>query len=65
MSESAKDLKEKAMEFPPRDRAKLARDLIDSLDPIDDGGMESEWIDKAERRYKEHRQGRLKEAHRC
>ena len=60
MPNSAKELKEKALGLPPRERAELARDLIASLEPIDDGDVESEWIQEAERRYKEYREGKLK-----
>ncbi|MBU4467097.1 addiction module protein, partial [Patescibacteria group bacterium] len=41
------------------DRARLAMNLIKSLDNHDDADVEELWLQEAERRYHEYRQGKL------
>lgn len=60
MPDSTNDLKQQILALPANQRAELIRDLIDSLDAVDDGDVDSQWIEEAERRYKEYRDGKLK-----
>ncbi len=60
MPDSTNDLKQRILALPANQRAELIRDLIDSLDAVDDGDVDSQWIEEAERRYKEYRDGKLK-----
>jgi len=55
-----KDIEENALRLPPRDRAQLAEHLIHSLDESDDSDAERLWIEEAERRYREYREGKIK-----
>ena len=47
---AAKDLRREALGLSREERAGLARDLIESLDPARDDGAEQAWLDEAERR---------------
>ncbi len=42
-----------------QDRARLAMNLIKSLDNHDDADVEELWLQEAERRYREYREGKL------
>jgi putative addiction module component (TIGR02574 family) len=44
----------------PREKAALARRLIDQLDPTVDANVERLWIEEAERRLRAYRAGELK-----
>jgi hypothetical protein len=59
MSTDLKDLEEKAMRLPPRQRAELAERLIASLDRLDEAEYERLWIEEAARRYEEYQKGNL------
>lgn len=48
-----------ALKLPVDQRAALAEHLIESLDVLDDGENERFWVEEAERRYREYRQGRV------
>jgi putative addiction module component (TIGR02574 family) len=43
-----------------RERARLAMNLIKSLDDHDDADAEELWLQEAERRYRDYREGKLK-----
>ena len=45
------DLEKQARALPPKEKAALARVLIDELDPISAPGVEELWLDEARRRY--------------
>jgi hypothetical protein len=51
------DIEQQARALPPRDKAKLARILIDELDPDADPGVEQLWLEEARRRHTAYRQG--------
>jgi putative addiction module component (TIGR02574 family) len=47
---AAKDLRREVLGLSREERAGLARDLIDSLDPARDDDAEQAWLEEAERR---------------
>jgi putative addiction module component (TIGR02574 family) len=47
---AAKDLRRDVLGLTREERAGLARDLIESLDPARDDDAEQAWLDEAERR---------------
>ncbi len=53
-------LKQKALKLPLQERAKLAENLIRSIENISDSENESLWIKEAERRYREYKKGNIK-----
>ncbi|MEI7815511.1 MAG: addiction module protein [Coriobacteriia bacterium] len=44
------ELKAEALQLTPEGRADLARELLASLDSLDDAEIERMWLDEAERR---------------
>ena len=59
MSPGLKECEVQALRLPVDERAVLAEHLIESLDSLDDVENERLWIEEAERRYHEYRQGRV------
>ena len=51
MSTLFDELESKARTLSPREKATLARILIEELDASHDAGVEQLWIDEAQRRY--------------
>lgn len=49
----AEELRDAALLLPPKERAKLAQDLLRSLDGPEDTDVEAAWIAEAERRARE------------
>jgi len=49
-----------ALRLSVKQRARLARDLLDSLEEARDAGVQEAWLDEAERRYEAYRQGKVK-----
>lgn len=47
------DVEKKALNLSPQDRARLARDLLDSLEPRPDEESRRLWLDEAARRAAE------------
>jgi len=45
-----KSLKREALSLSPDDRATLAHELLESLDPLSPGDVDTLWLDEAERR---------------
>ncbi len=60
MSANLRKIKEYALTLSAQERARLAMDLIKSLDNYDDPEAEELWLQEAERRYQEYRQGKIK-----
>jgi len=54
----AKDIIEAAMELEPAERAKVAQELLDSIDGGANGGLDAEWIGELERRARDIDEGR-------
>ena len=52
-------IEEDALSLSAEERARLAMDLIKSLDNFDDPEAEKLWLQEAERRYQEYRQGKI------
>ena len=50
-------LEREASNLSVKDRARLVRRLISTLEPSDDGDIEQEWLDEAERRLSAYRRG--------
>jgi putative addiction module component (TIGR02574 family) len=60
MANSSRQLEAKALELPPRQRARLAERLISSLDKEVDADTEAAWIREGERRLDELNSGKTK-----
>jgi putative addiction module component (TIGR02574 family) len=56
------DLEKQARALSRKEKAALARVLIDELDPISDPGVEDLWLEEARRRYDAYRQGEMQSA---
>jgi putative addiction module component (TIGR02574 family) len=57
---SPKRLEEAALRLTPRQRARLAARLIESLDGKPETGCEEAWLEEAERRYRAYGEGKMK-----
>ena len=53
------DLEKQARALSPKEKAALARVLIDELDPVSDPGVEELWLEEAHRRYDAYRRGEM------
>ena len=58
MSSSTRDLEEKLRRLSKKDRARLALDLLQSLDPGTDEDAEELWLDEAEKRLSDYDSGK-------
>jgi putative addiction module component (TIGR02574 family) len=59
MSSRFQDLEMQARALPVKEKAALARLLIEELDMTVDADAEQLWIDEAQRRYDAYREGEL------
>lgn len=59
MDATLENVEKEAFSLTAADRARLAMDLIKSLDNHDDADAEELWLPEAERRYLEYRKGNL------
>jgi putative addiction module component (TIGR02574 family) len=59
MANLARELESKALKLPPRERARLARRLISSLDQEVDSDADRLWLQEAERRLGELKSGKI------
>ncbi|MBI2994133.1 MAG: addiction module protein [Gammaproteobacteria bacterium] len=59
MSANFDELEKEALALSSREKARLARALIDDLDPATDEGAEKFWIEEAQRRYDAYLAGEL------
>lgn len=59
MSTLFDEVERQARTLTRREKASLARILIEELDPSTDAGIEQVWIDEAQRRYDAYLQGQL------
>ena len=57
---NVKEIEEQARRLSSRERAQLAEHLINSLDEEEDPEAEKLWIQEAERRYREYKEGKTK-----
>jgi hypothetical protein len=46
-------LEREALDLPPAERAKLAHALLASFDAFPAAGVDEQWLEEAERRFKE------------
>jgi len=53
------DLEKQARALSQKEKAALARVLIDELDPVSDPGVEELWLEEARRRYDAYRRGEM------
>lgn len=60
MLSKIKEIKEEPLRLPSHERAQLAEHLISSLDEEEDLEAEKLWIEEAERRYREYKEGKVK-----
>ena len=56
----AKEIEEEALRLPSHERAQLAEHLINSLDEEEDPQADKLWLEEAERRYQEYKEGKVK-----
>ena len=59
MARSVAELENEAKRLSVQERARLAHQLIASLDVGEDEDVEEAWLEEAERRYQAYRQGKL------
>lgn len=59
MSTSFEELKKKARALTSKEKATLARILIEELDSSTDENVEQLWIEEAQRRYRAYKAGEL------
>ncbi len=59
MSPELKECEAQVLKLSVSDRALLAEHLIASLDSVDDVENEQLWVDEAERRYQQYKQGNI------
>ena len=60
MSPDVQEIEEKALNLSSHQRALLAEHLISSLEDEEDAEAERLWIEEAERRYREYKEGKVK-----
>lgn len=60
MSDPVRHLESEALKLPPKDRARLAKRLIVSLDSEPEEGAEGAWAREIERRVEELRTGKVR-----
>jgi len=53
------ECEEQAIRLPPPERAVLAEHLIASLDDLSGAQIEQMWLDEADRRYREYKNGSM------
>jgi len=59
MKENYQELEKQALALSFRQKAALARTLIEDLDSTEDGQIEDLWIEEAQRRYEAYLTGNL------
>ena len=59
MTADSREIEKQARELPPKERARLALALIESLDQGKDEDADELWLDEAERRLEDCRAGRV------
>jgi putative addiction module component (TIGR02574 family) len=59
MNVDLKRIEKEVFSLSSRERARLAMNLIKSLDNHDDADVEELWLEEAERRYREYREGKI------
>jgi putative addiction module component (TIGR02574 family) len=59
LSPDLKQCEAHALKLAPKERAILAEHLISSLDSLEGPENENQWVEEADRRYKEYRNGRI------
>lgn len=60
MLSNVQEIEEKALKLSSPERALLAEHLINSLEGREDAEAERLWIEEAERRYREYKEGKVK-----
>ena len=59
MAQDTSELRKELDKLTPKQKAELARTLIDSLDEDSDENVEQLWLDEAARRYEAYRRGEM------
>jgi putative addiction module component (TIGR02574 family) len=57
MEPALESIEAEALKLPQRERAKLAKSLLLSLNGRDEAGTDEVWAEEAERRYRELKEG--------
>jgi putative addiction module component (TIGR02574 family) len=57
MAKNLAEIESQARRLPVKDRARLVRRLLASLEKENDGDVEQQWLDEAERRLAAYRRG--------
>ena len=57
MAKSLSEIESEARQLSTRERARLVRRLLATLENADEGDVEQEWLDEAERRLAAYRRG--------
>lgn len=60
MLSNVQEIEEKALKLSSPERALLAEHLISSLESREDAEAERLWIEEAEHRYREYKEGKVK-----
>jgi len=60
MGDKSRNIEDQVQDLPPKERARLALKLIESLDPGEDEDVEELWLDEAERRLADYDAGKSK-----
>lgn len=60
MSSNIEKIKQEVLQLSTNERALLAEHLISSLDDEEDLEAERFWVEEAERRYQEYKQGKVR-----
>ena len=61
MSAQYENIKKQAQSLPTKQKAALARVLIEELDPVSDPEAEQLWIEEAQRRYDAYLKGEIEQ----
>jgi putative addiction module component (TIGR02574 family) len=59
MDDLAREIESKALQLPPKERARLAERLISSVDLESDRNAEQAWLEEGERRLDELESGKV------
>jgi hypothetical protein len=59
MGKKLSEVEKEAMELLASDRARLAVHLLETMDGGEDVDAEAQWIEEAEKRYRDYRAGKI------
>lgn len=59
MTKSVSEIESDARRLPAKDRARLIRRLLTALEVENEGDVEQQWLDEAEKRLADYRRGQV------